>query len=165
MTDTENIEVSAKTDEESVNPGPPAFEEMPEWFQKEITERNVARGVEVDSRNSHSQTFRKNILIFGACLNAAILWLVFDPTWGALFLLAAAGALTAYLCLRFEAEKPLGVGIAAVCNLPPYFAVIDASRLSGLDALPYFYTCLFLVGSGVVISQTVSNERHERLPF
>ncbi|MFT7616441.1 MAG: hypothetical protein ACI97A_000062 [Planctomycetota bacterium] len=162
MSETEKITSKEEVAEEV---GAPAFEDLPEWFQAEIKDENMRREVIVDTRDSLSQTFKRNLVIFGACLNVVVIWVTSNAIWGELFLMAAAGALCAYICLRLEASEPTGVLIAGACNLPAYFLARSPGELSGMDVAPYFFTCVILLAAGGILSYTISSERAERLPF
>ena len=145
--------------------GPPAFEKLPDWFQAEIDDENCRRGVELDTRRCHSNASLQKIVLAGAMINVAVLWFIADLDLEALLLMAFAGGLCGFLCLKFEVSRPTGVLIAGALNLPSYFLINDVTKLTGMAAVAYFYTCLFLIVPGVVLANLVANERTERLPY
>ncbi len=158
QSDQENMVVEGEV-------SPPSFEELPLWFQDEINDKNDRLGVDKDIRESHTRRHKKKVIYVGAILNVLILYsqapLGFLPT----LFMSGCGALTGYLILRLESSPPTGIFIAALVNLPAFFAFSNTAGISGMNALPFFVACLFFAILGLVLTLFVTSERLENLPF
>ncbi len=144
---------------------PPSFEELPEWFREEIVDNNVRRHVDRTAMEYQRRHFALILVTGAAFASGLIVSAAAHLGFPGLPAVVLAGGVSAYLINRLEASEPLGALIASILCLPPMFLFTDTENFQGLDALPFFSACVWLVLSGALISIIVAKERAWRLPF